>query len=86
MSLRSYGRAFERTVLRPLFRPFRRRQRAARKRDRLLTELAARVERLESLFREQAGLQYLRLFDGHDSHASAPAAEPEPPVRTRDSA
>lgn len=83
MSLRSYGRAFERTVLRPLFRPFRRRQRAARKRDRLITELAARVERLESLFREQAGLQYLRLFDGH---VSAPAAEPEQPVRTRDSA
>lgn len=71
MRLTSLGRSFERRFLRPVFRRFKRRYRVTGAHDRI-AQLERRVEELESLFREQAGLHYLRL---------AAEAEPEPPGR-----
>lgn len=84
MSLRSYGRAFERTFLRPIFRRFRKPAPASPAVDARVAELSARIDRLESLFREQAGLQYLRIFDGRGVHDQARPGEPG--LRNRDTA
>ncbi|MFM8734208.1 MAG: hypothetical protein ACKOC8_03330 [Pirellulales bacterium] len=86
MSLRSCGRVFERTVLRPFFRLFRRRVQVSCAGQGQIAELSARVERLESLLREQVGLQYLRIFEGRADHDQAGAAAVDRPIRCRDSA
>lgn len=86
MSLRPYGRAFERTFLRPVFRRFRRPRPDNAALDARLAELAARIDRLESLFREQAGLQYLRIFDGREIHDPVRSGEAGRPLRSRDTA
>lgn len=86
MSLRPYGRAFERTFLRPIFRRFRRRTPDAAAADARFVAISARIDRLESLFREQAGLQYLRIFDGRGIEDRAGPDEGGRPLRSRDSA
>lgn len=62
MSLNSMGRSLEKRVLRPVFRRLKRLLRVPGAHDRI-ARLEQRIEQLESLFREQAGLQYLRLAD-----------------------
>lgn len=62
MSLKSMGRSLEKRVLRPVFRRMKRLLRVPGAHDRI-ARLEQRIEQLESLFREQAGLQYLRLAD-----------------------
>ena len=62
MSLKSFGRNLEKKVLRPVFRKVKRGLRGPGAHDRI-ARLEQRIEQLESLFREQAGLQYLRLAD-----------------------
>jgi hypothetical protein len=62
MSLKSFGRNLEKKVLRPVFRKVKRWLRVPGAHDRI-ARLEQRIEQLESLFREQAGLQYLRLAD-----------------------
>jgi hypothetical protein len=62
MSMRSWMRSIEKQWLRPLGR----RLRFPRfgRRSRRLADLETRVEELESLVRELAGLAYLQLDDG----------------------
>ena len=62
MSLKSMGRSLEKRVLRPVFRRLKRWLRVSGAHDRI-AHLEQRIEQLESLFREQAGLHYLRLAD-----------------------
>lgn len=62
MSLKSFGRKLEKKLLRPLLRRLKRVFRTAGAHDRI-ADLEERVELLESLFREQAGLQYLRSIE-----------------------
>lgn len=62
MSLKTLGRALEKRLLRPLLRKLKRLLRAPGAHDRI-ARLEQRLEHLESLFREQAGLQYLRLAE-----------------------
>ena len=62
MSLKSMGRSLEKRVLRPVFRRLKRLLRVSGAHDRI-AHLEQRIEQLESLFREQAGLHYLRLAD-----------------------
>jgi hypothetical protein len=62
MSLKSMGRSLEKRVLRPVFRRLKRGLRVPGAHDRIAC-LEQRIEQLESLFREQAGLHYLRLAD-----------------------
>jgi TolA-binding protein len=66
MSLKSMGRSMEKRVLRPVFRRLKRWLRVPGAHDRI-ARLEQRVEQLESLFREQAGLHYLRLADEADA-------------------
>lgn len=66
MSLKSMGRSMEKRLLRPLFRKLKRWLRVPGAHDRI-ARLEQRVEQLESLFREQAGLHYLRLADGAEA-------------------
>ena len=66
MSLKGFGKSIEKRALRPFFQRVKAMIRAARGVDRI-SALEARVELLESLFREQAGLHYLRLLDDGDS-------------------
>jgi hypothetical protein len=68
MSLQSLGRTFEKQALRPFFRRLRKALGISHSHDRV-ARLEQRIEHLESLFREQAGLHYLRLVD--DAEASA---------------
>ena len=77
MSLKTFGHSVEKHVLRPLVRRIRKILRLSSSSERM-TALESRVERLEALFREQAGLHYLRLAD-------TPAADPAAPPR-RDTA
>jgi len=69
MNIKSFGRNLEKKALRPLFRRLKRIFRASGAHDRIAV-LEQRVELLESLFREQAGLHYLRF-------AGDPAATPD---------
>jgi hypothetical protein len=62
MSLKSVGRSIEKQALRPFFRRLRKWLGISHSHDRI-ARLEQRVEHLESLFREQAGLHYLRLVD-----------------------
>lgn len=62
MSLKSFGRSFEKKLLRPFLYGTRRWFGIASTSDRMTT-LEDRIERLENLFREQAGLHYLRLAE-----------------------
>ena len=66
MSLKSMGRSMEKRVLRPLFRKLKRWVWVSGAHDRI-ARLEQRIEQLESLFREQAGLRYLRLADETDA-------------------
>ena len=61
MPLKSLGHTIEKQILRPLFRRVRKLTRISGAHDRIAA-LESRIERLESLFREQAGLHYLRLM------------------------
>lgn len=79
MSLKSMGRSMEKRLLRPLFRRVKRWLRASGAHDRI-SRLEQRIEQLESLFREQAGLQYLRLAD--EAERDAQGAEPAHRRRT----
>lgn len=72
MSLKSMGRSMEKRLLRPMFRKLKRWLRVPGAHDRI-ARLEQRVEQLESLFREQAGLHYLRLAD--EAEADHRAAE-----------
>jgi hypothetical protein len=65
MALKQLGRSFERDTLRPLFRRIKKWLRITGAHDRI-SMLESRVDRLESLFREQAGLHYLRLAEAPD--------------------
>jgi hypothetical protein len=69
MALANLGRSFERRLLRPVFRRLKRVFHIDGPNDRI-ARLEQRLEELERLFREQAGLHYLRL---------AEEAEPAPP-------
>ena len=60
MSLKTFGRSLEKKTLRPLFRRLKRLVRTSVAHERI-QRLEERVEQLESLLREQAGLHYLRL-------------------------
>lgn len=62
MTLKSMGRSLEKRVLRPAFRKVKRWLRVSGAHDRI-ARLEQRIEQLESLFREQAGLHYLRLAE-----------------------
>jgi hypothetical protein len=77
MSLKSMGRSLEKRVLRPVFRKVKRWLRASGAHDRI-ARLEQRIEQLESMFREQAGLQYLRLADEAESDPQG-----EEPARRR---
>lgn len=77
MALKALGHSVEKHALRPLVRRIRKLLRLSSSSDRIAT-LESRIERLESLFREQAGLHYLRL-------AETPAVD-ETDARRRDSA
>jgi len=66
MKIASLGRTLEKKALRPVVRRVKRFFRAAGDHDRI-TALERRVEQLECLFREQAGLQYLRLAAEDDA-------------------
>ncbi|RLS82284.1 MAG: hypothetical protein DWI04_05085 [Planctomycetota bacterium] len=81
MPLKSLGHTIEKQILRPLFRRVRKLTRISGAHDRIAA-LESRIERLESLFREQAGLHYLRLMDDQ-RHAETPAGSSAP---RRDSA
>lgn len=70
MSLKSLGRSLEKRGLRPFFHGVKRILRIAPSSARIAA-LEDRIERLEALFREQAGLHYLRL-------AAPDAADHEP--------
>jgi len=77
MSLKLLGRSLEKRVLRPVFRKVKRWLRASGAHDRI-ARLEQRIEQLESMFREQAGLQYLRLADEAESDPQG-----EEPARRR---
>jgi len=81
MALKALGHSIEKQILRPLFRRVRKLTRISGAHDRIAA-LESRIERLESLFREQAGLHYLRLMDDQ-RHADHPAGSSAP---RRDSA
>jgi hypothetical protein len=66
MSLKLLGRSLEKRVLRPVFRKANRWLSAPGGHDRIAC-LEQRIEQLESLFREQAGLHYLRLAEEVES-------------------
>ena len=79
MSMKSVGRSIEKHWLRPFMQRLKRIFPAQRSRDRV-GRLEQRVEELESLLREQAGLHYLRLAEQED--ASFDGLEPAPGRRT----
>jgi len=81
MALKALGHSIEKQILRPLFRRVRKLTRISGAHDRIAA-LESRIERLESLFREQAGLHYLRLMDDQ-RHTDNPAGSSAP---RRDSA
>ena len=81
MSLKSLGHTIEKQFLRPLFRRVRKWTRISGAHDRIAA-LESRIEKLEDLFREQAGLHDLRLIDDQ-RHAADPAGDTAP---RRDSA
>jgi hypothetical protein len=76
MALKALGHSIEKQILRPLFRRVRKLTRISGAHDRIAA-LESRIERLESLFREQAGLHYLRLMDDQ-LHADNPAGSSAP--------
>ena len=71
MSLKSFGRSLEKQVLRPFFRRLRKWLGISHSHDRV-ARLEQRIEHLEALFREQAGLHYLRLVDDAEPEGGAP--------------
>ena len=73
MSLKSMGRSLEKRVLRPVFRRLKRWLRVSGAHDRI-ARLEQRIEQLEGLFREQAGLHYLRLADEAELEAQGAEA------------
>jgi hypothetical protein len=76
MALKALGHSIEKQILRPLLRRVRKLTRISGAHDRIAA-LESRIERLESLFREQAGLHYLRLVDDQ-RHADNPAGSSAP--------
>ena len=76
MALKALGHSIEKQILRPLLRRVRKLTRISGAHDRIAA-LENRIERLESLFREQAGLHYLRLMDDQ-RHADNPAGSSAP--------
>jgi len=76
MALKALGHSIEKQILRPLLRRVRKLTRISGVHDRIAA-LESRIERLESLFREQAGLHYLRLVDDQ-RHADNPAGSSAP--------
>lgn len=66
MSFKSMGRVMEKRLLRPLFGRLKRWLRVPGTHD-CIARMEQRIEQLESLFREQAGLHYLRLADEADA-------------------
>ena len=81
MLLRTFGHVIEKRLLRPFFRRVKKLTRISGAHDRIAA-LEGRIEKLEDLFREQAGLHYLRLIDDQ-RHAADPAGHTAP---RRDSA
>jgi len=80
MSLKSMGRSMEKRLLRPMFRKLKRWLRVPGAHDRI-ARLEQRVEQLESLFREQAGLHYMRLADEAEvDHRAAEVAHRRRPA------
>lgn len=76
MPLKSVGRSIEKQVFRPFFRRLRKWLGVSHSHDRI-ARLEQRVEHLEALFREQAGLHYLRLVDDPETPGdSVPHAAP----------
>ena len=61
-------KTFEKKLLRPFLQGTRKRLGISGTSDRIMV-LEDRIERLENLFREQAGLHYLRLSDAPPSTA-----------------
>jgi hypothetical protein len=68
MSMKTFGHSLEKRVLRPFATRMRRLISFSGANNRIVL-LEERVERLESLFREQAGLHYLRF--AHDADLPA---------------
>lgn len=79
MPLVNLGRSFERRLLRPVFRRLKRAFRIDGPNDRI-AKLERRLEELERLFREQAGLHYLRLAE--EAESESPGQEPARGRRT----
>lgn len=80
MTLKSTGRSLEKRVLRPVFRKVKRWLRVPGAHDRI-ARLEQRIEQLESLFREQAGLHYLRLAEEAETdHQGAEAVRRRRPA------
>ena len=80
MSIMTFGHSLEKRVLRPFARRMKRLNPFSGAHNRIVV-LEERVERLESLFREQAGLHYLRL--AHDADLPAePTTSGGPPRET----
>jgi len=73
MPLKSFGHSIEKHFVRPFFRRVKKLLRMSSSADRIKS-LEDRIERLEALFREQAGLHYLRLAE--TPPADAPSAAP----------
>ena len=71
MSLKSFGRSLEKQVLRRFFRRLRKWLGISHSHDRV-ARLEQRIEHLEALFREQAGLHYFRLVDDAELEGGAP--------------
>ncbi|MFM7205564.1 MAG: hypothetical protein ACKO4T_02685 [Planctomycetaceae bacterium] len=69
MSLKSFGHSLEKAVFRPIFRGLRKLLGITPSSTRIAA-LEDRIERLEGLFREQAGLHYLRLAGTPDDEAA----------------
>jgi len=70
MVLRTFGHLIEKQFLRPFFRRVKKLTRISGAHDRIAA-LESRIEKLEDLFREQAGLHYLRLIDDQRHAATA---------------
>lgn len=76
MALKSFGHSIEKQFVRPLARRVKKLLRISSSADRIRA-LENRIERLESLFREQAGLHYLRLAEPPTAEAAAIAPRRE---------
>lgn len=66
MPLKQLAHSFEKHTLRPVFRRVKKWIRFSGAAHDRIAMLESRIDRLESLFREQAGLHYLRLAETLD--------------------